>query len=146
MNNGAFTNRRDAGQRLAALIDADDYEDPVVIALPRGGVPLAAEIAATLHAPLDVLHVRKIGAPGRPEVALGAVVEGSPTKIVINEHIRVALDVNHTTLEVGIEKAKKKIADLTSLVMDRINELLDEEHQYTEDKESLGVKGSSRFV
>ena len=61
---------------------------PVVYALPRGGVPVGVEIASTLGAPLDLVLVRKIGAPGAPELALGAVVEGEPTQTVINEDVR----------------------------------------------------------
>ncbi len=60
---------------------------PVVYALPRGGVPVALEIARALHAPLDLVLVRKIGAPGAPEVALGAVVEGEQPQTVINEDV-----------------------------------------------------------
>lgn len=61
---------------------------PVVCALPRGGVPVALEIARALHAPLDLVLVRKIGAPGAPEVALGAIVEGDLPETVINEDVR----------------------------------------------------------
>ena len=53
-------------------------KDPVVLALPRGGVPVAAEIAECLSAPLDLISVRKIGAPEQPELAIGAVVDGDP--------------------------------------------------------------------
>ncbi|HEY5832855.1 phosphoribosyltransferase [Streptomyces sp.] len=77
-----FHDRRQAGQELAArLLDraADgDLTDPVVLALPRGGVPVAAEVARTLRAPLDVLVVRKIGAPGRPEAGIGAIADDEP--------------------------------------------------------------------
>ena len=61
---------------------------PVVYALPRGGVPVGVEIARALHAPLDLVLVRKIGAPGQPELALGAVVEGEPPQTVINEDVQ----------------------------------------------------------
>jgi predicted phosphoribosyltransferase len=71
-----FHDRRDAGRQLAALLTGADLHDPVVLALPRGGVPVGAEVAAVLHAPLDVLVVRKIGAPGRPEYGIGAIAEG----------------------------------------------------------------------
>ena len=60
----------------------------MVYALPRGGVPVAREIAIALHAPLDVILVRKIGAPGQPELALGAVVDGTPPQTMVNEDIR----------------------------------------------------------
>ena len=63
-------------------------DKPVVYALPRGGVPVALEIARALRAPLDLILVRKIGAPGAPEVALGAVVDGENPQTVINEEVR----------------------------------------------------------
>lgn len=77
-----FENRRRAGQELAErlLQWAGDggLEDAVVLALPRGGVPVAAEIAKTLHVPLDVVVARKIGVPGSPEVGIGAIVAEDP--------------------------------------------------------------------
>lgn len=72
-----FANRTEAGEKLAERLAAMDLADPVVLALPRGGVPVALPVAAALHAPLDLLLVRKIGAPGQPELAAGAVVEGA---------------------------------------------------------------------
>jgi putative phosphoribosyl transferase len=76
-----FANRTDAGRLLARRVLALKVADPVVLALPRGGVPVAAEVARALHAPLDLLIVRKIGAPGDPELAVAAVVEGSEVVI-----------------------------------------------------------------
>ncbi|WP_372623028.1 phosphoribosyltransferase [Falsiroseomonas sp.] len=64
--------------------------DPVVYALPRGGVPVAAEVAAALGAPLDLVLVRKIGAPGQPELAIGAVVDGDNPEVVLNADIVAA--------------------------------------------------------
>lgn len=72
-----FRDRTEAGERLAEKLKALDLVDPVVLALPRGGVPVALPIAAALKAPLDLLLVRKIGTPGNPELAAGAVVEGA---------------------------------------------------------------------
>jgi predicted phosphoribosyltransferase len=71
-----FADRGDAGRRLAALLEALRAEHPVVVGIPRGGVPVAAEIASVLGAPLDVAVVRKIGAPANPEFAIGALAEG----------------------------------------------------------------------
>ena len=71
-----FRDRHDAGRRLAAELLACRDEDPVVIGLPRGGVPVAEEIAAALEAPLEVLAVRKLGAPHNPEYGIGAIAEG----------------------------------------------------------------------
>ncbi|HEY3884860.1 MAG TPA: phosphoribosyltransferase [Vicinamibacterales bacterium] len=72
-----FRNRIDAGQQLAeALKEYARHSDVLVLALPRGGVPVAAEVAARLEVPLDVFVVRKLGVPGRPELAMGAIAAG----------------------------------------------------------------------
>lgn len=72
-----FADRADAGEQLARLVARHDIAElaPVVLGLPRGGIPVAAPVAARLEAPLDVLVVRKLGAPARPELGLGAVGE-----------------------------------------------------------------------
>ncbi len=70
-----FTDRSDAGRRLAPLVLSAHRERPVVLGVPRGGVPVAAEIAAALEAPLDVILVRKLGLPWHAEMAMGAVGE-----------------------------------------------------------------------
>ena len=72
-----FRDRRDAGRALAGEIAALSLDHPIVLALPRGGVPVAEEVASRLDAPLDVIVARKIGMPGQPEYAIGAVAEGS---------------------------------------------------------------------
>jgi putative phosphoribosyl transferase len=69
-----FKDRRDAGRKLGQALGRFKTADPVVLALPRGGVPVGFEVAEHLQAPLDLLLVRKIGAPGHDELALGAVV------------------------------------------------------------------------
>lgn len=72
-----FRDRRDAGRQLAAILDAyADRTGVTVLGLPRGGVPVAAQVAAALHAALDVLVARKLGVPGQPELAMGAIAEG----------------------------------------------------------------------
>ncbi|RCV55216.1 phosphoribosyltransferase, partial [Marinitenerispora sediminis] len=71
-----FTDRRDAGRRLAAEPGLRRITDAVVLGLPRGGVPVAFEVAAELGAPLDVAVVRKLGVPYQPELAMGAIGEG----------------------------------------------------------------------
>ncbi len=71
-----FTDRVEAGKRLAGLLYAYADTDVVVLALPRGGVPVAREVARSLHAPLDVIGVRKLGAPQQPEFGIGAIAEG----------------------------------------------------------------------
>jgi predicted phosphoribosyltransferase len=71
-----FKDRHDAGRRLAGRLQPFHAEHPVVVGIPRGGVPVAAEVARALGAPLDVAVVRKIGAPQNPEFAIGALAEG----------------------------------------------------------------------
>ena len=85
-----FADRTDAGRQLSQRIAALDLKAPLIFALPRGGVPVGVEIARRLDAPLDLILVRKIGAPGNPEVALGAIVENSHRQVVINEDVRRA--------------------------------------------------------
>jgi putative phosphoribosyl transferase len=87
MNGRIFTDRKQAGQLLAEEVARRNYADPVVLGLPRGGVPVAAEVAARLNAPLDVVLVRKIGAPIQPELAMGAVVDGDAPEFVRNEDV-----------------------------------------------------------
>jgi len=86
MRNKAFADRAEAGRALAQrLVEAALVPPLVVLALPRGGVPVAAEVARTLGAPLDLLLVRKIGAPWQPELAVAALVDGDPPDIVVDE-------------------------------------------------------------
>ena len=99
-----FTDRRQAGKLLAQEVARRGYADPVVLGLPRGGVPVAAEVAAVLKAPLDVLLVRKIGAPFQGELAMGAVVDGDAPEIVRNEDVVRELGVT----DVEFQKAAKK--------------------------------------
>jgi putative phosphoribosyl transferase len=82
-----FVDRIDAGQKLAGALRKYATEKPVVLALPRGGVPVAAQVAAALHAPLDLILVRKIGVPYQPELAMGAVVDGGQPVTVRNEDV-----------------------------------------------------------
>lgn len=79
-----FADRNAAGRELAHKVAGAGLVDPVVLALPRGGVPVALPVARALGCPLDLLLVRKIGAPGRPELAIAAVVDGEPPQLVVN--------------------------------------------------------------
>ena len=82
-----FADRVDAGQQLAARLADMNLDRPIIFALPRGGVPVAAEIAERLKAPLDLILVRKIGAQNNPELALGAIAEGGDQEVIINEDV-----------------------------------------------------------
>jgi len=82
-----FEDRSSAGRLLAARLATMNLPDPVVLALPRGGVPVGYEIARTLKAPLDLVLVRKIGVPFQPELAAAAVVDGERSDIVLNEEV-----------------------------------------------------------
>ena len=83
----SFKDRSDAGRKLAAALVKYKGQHPVILALPRGGVPVAAEVAAALQAPLDLILVRKIGVPSEPELAMGAVVDGGAPIVVRNEDV-----------------------------------------------------------
>jgi predicted phosphoribosyltransferase len=82
-----FRDRNDAGEKLADALAGLHLADPVVFALPRGGVPVAVPVARRLNAPLDLLLVRKIGAPGHEELAAGAVVDGAVHEAVFNKAV-----------------------------------------------------------
>ncbi|MET4048901.1 MULTISPECIES: phosphoribosyltransferase family protein [unclassified Rhodococcus (in: high G+C Gram-positive bacteria)] len=98
MGTRPFRDRADAGQALSVLLDPDEFPDDVlVLALPRGGVPVAAEVATALHAQLDVLVVRKLGVPRHPELAMGAIASGRA--MVINEDVIRAEKVNSVELQ-----------------------------------------------
>ena len=88
-----FDDRADAGRRLAAKLDHLRDKRTVVLALPRGGVPVGFEIARDLGAPLDLVLVRKIGAPWQPELAIGAVADGMPPYTFIDRDLAAALAV-----------------------------------------------------
>jgi putative phosphoribosyl transferase len=82
-----FIDRSDAGRGLARALLCYRDRRPVILALPRGGVPVAAEVAAALNAPLDLVLVRKIGVPEKPELAMGAVVDGGAPIVVRNDDV-----------------------------------------------------------
>ena len=91
-----FIDRTDAGRQLARALTHYKAQRPVVLALPRGGVPVAAEVAMVLDAPLDLILVRKIGVPFQPELAMGAVVDGAEPVIVRNEEVIQLSGVSET--------------------------------------------------
>jgi putative phosphoribosyl transferase len=94
-----FDDRADAGRQLASRLLRYETEDPIVIGVPRGGVPVAYEIARALDAPLDVVVARKIGAPQQPELGLGAIVDGDHPEKVLNEDLVRMLHVPRTYIE-----------------------------------------------
>lgn len=90
----AFADRHEAGRRLALRLRPLEGERPVVLALPRGGVPVGFEVARALRAPLDLVLVRKLGAPFNPELAVGAVADGGSPCCLVNEEVVQALGVS----------------------------------------------------
>lgn len=102
-----FANRRAGGRELATLLRALASDDTVVLGLPRGGVPVAFEIARELNAPLDVLVVRKLGAPGFPELAMGAIASGGVR--VLNEDVIESLRVSAEALAATTEREKQEL-------------------------------------
>jgi putative phosphoribosyl transferase len=104
-----YRDRAEAGRQLAAALDGYRGQDCVVYALPRGGVPVAFEVAKALSAPLDVILVRKIAAPFQPELALGAVVDGPAPEIVLNDDIAQQLRPDPDFLQQAAERELKEI-------------------------------------
>lgn len=82
-----FADRIEAGRLLAEALVKKHFVDPVILALPRGGVPIAIEVARKIHAPIDIVLVRKIGVPFQPELALGAIVDGDDPEIFYNDDV-----------------------------------------------------------
>lgn len=104
----AFKNREDAGIKLASeLSDYAGSRDLLVLALPRGGVPVAYEVAGRLNAPLDVFLVRKLGVPGREELAMGSIAHGDVT--VVNKDIVEALGISRADIERVSEIEKREL-------------------------------------
>ena len=127
-----FKNRADAGRKLANALVEYKVQQPVILALPRGGVPVAAEIAAALGAPLDLILVRKIGVPDQPELAMGAVVDGGAPIIVRNDDV-IALT--------GVDEAEfKAICDAELAEIERRH------RRYLGTRERVDVAGRTVIV
>jgi len=94
-----FSNRTEAGRKLAKALAFYKEQHPVILALPRGGAPVAAEIAAALEAPLDLVLVRKIGVPFQPELAMGAVIDGQEPLVVRNEQVICMAEINQSEFD-----------------------------------------------
>jgi len=129
-----FRDRSDAGKKLAAALEGYKNRKPAILALPRGGVPVAAEVAAALHAPIDLILVRKVGVPFQPELAMGAVVDGGSPIVVRNEEVIRLAHVDEATFKAvcdaelaEIERRRKRylgrrppldVAGRTAIVVD----------------------------
>jgi putative phosphoribosyl transferase len=128
----SFADRTEAGRQLAQALLAYKDQQSVVLALPRGGVPVAAQVAEALKAPLDLILVRKIGVPMQPELAMGAVVDGANPLIVRNEDV----------IELaGIAEAEfKKVCDNELVEIERRRE------RYLGDRARVEVEGRTAIV
>lgn len=103
-----YRDRSEAGQRLATLLTKYEHlPDLLVLALPRGGVPVAYEIAHSLHAPLDVFLVRKLGVPGQEELAMGAIASGGIR--IINDDVVEHLHIPRHAIEKATEDEKREL-------------------------------------
>ncbi|AWC23713.1 phosphoribosyltransferase [Aminobacter sp. DSM 101952] len=104
-----FRDRQEAGEKLGRELQASQLRKPVVLALPRGGLPVAAAVAKALDAPLDILIVRKVGAPTNPELAVAAIVDGDPPDVVINREIVEAYSLSDDELAALIKMERPEL-------------------------------------
>jgi putative phosphoribosyl transferase len=104
-----FGDRREAGRVLGTAVAGYAPVNPIVAALPRGGVPVGFEVALALECPLDVLVVRKIGLPGQPELAIGAVAEGDVS--ITNDDVITMARVAPAAYESAADRARVELAD-----------------------------------
>ena len=132
MAHDIYDDRIHAGEVLAGLLKPKELVDPIVLALPRGGVPLAVIVAATLNAPLDLLIVRKIGTPGNPELAAGAIVDGDPPVTVFNDDVMQMRGIAED--------------DLTDIIKTKKAEVADRRILYYNDRTPLPVQGKTVVV
>ncbi|MDO8431012.1 MAG: phosphoribosyltransferase family protein [Candidatus Binatus sp.] len=104
-----YSNRQQAGRMLAQRLKPQAGADVVVLGVPRGGLPVAKEVADALGAPLDVVVVRKLGAPGQPELGIGAVVDGDHPRAIFNQDIVEHLGVSDEYIEAEIARQLKEV-------------------------------------
>jgi putative phosphoribosyl transferase len=109
MNGTMFRDRAEAGRQLAEKLGHLKDKRPIVLALPRGGVPVGLEIALTLDAPLDLMLVRKVGAPHQPELAIGAVVDGHHPERFINRDLVERLGLPASYIEEASQRELQEI-------------------------------------
>lgn len=127
-----FIDRDDAGQQLAKALERYKDRKPIILALPRGGVPVAAKVAEALHAPLDLLLVRKIGAPWQPELAVAAVVDGEHPEIVVDEE---------TSSMAGVDRAY-----IDAQARRELGEIERRRRLYLQGRQPLSVSGATVIV
>jgi len=104
---GPFKDRTEAGKKLAEKLIEHKEDHPLVLALPRGGVPVGYEVAAALGSPLDTVVARKIGAPGNPEFGVGAIAPGDV--IILDESSLLAHGIEREDLDAVIDQEKKEM-------------------------------------
>src|SRR5689334_9658489 len=104
-----FADRRDAGRQLAGRLQSLEWHDPLVLALPRGGVPVAYEVAHALGAALDVFIVRKLGTPGQRELAMGALAAGDV--VFVNRDVLDALGLPESVIDSAVLYAREEIRE-----------------------------------
>jgi len=127
-----FATRQQAGAQLAKELMRRRYQRPLVLALPRGGVPIGAEVARALNAPLDLLLVRKIGVPWQRELAAAAIVDGEKHDLVYNDEVMAAGKLGPADLEPQIAEALKEIERRRAL--------------YLKDRKPLSIEGRTAIV
>jgi putative phosphoribosyl transferase len=127
-----FRDRTEAGEALADALAGLALDDPVIFALPRGGVPVAVPVAKRLDAPLDLLLVRKIGAPGHEELAVGAVVEGGAHEAVFNRGVLKMLGLSE--------------ADFAGAIVDKLAEIEARRVRYIGGAPPVPVEGRTAVV
>ena len=104
-----FSNRVEAGRMLAGALSSYRDKDVVVLGIPRGGLPVAREVAQALKAPLDIVVVRKLGAPSQPELGIGAVVDGDHPRAIFNQEVIESLGVGDEYIKREIDRQLKEI-------------------------------------
>lgn len=112
-----FASRDEAGDELVRALAGMSFERPVVLALPRGGVPVGLKVAKALHAPLDLLMVRKIGVPWQPELAAAAIVDGEKHELVLNEETMSMARLSLADLEPSIKQELAEIERRRSIYL-----------------------------
>jgi putative phosphoribosyl transferase len=122
MHHPAFEDRRSAGMQLGLEVAQLDLSRPVVLGLPRGGVPVAAEVANAIHAPLDVIVVRKLGVPHQPELAMGAIGENGV--VIVNDDVVRAARVSNADFDEA-ERRERAVLDGALVVLRAVRPCVD---------------------